>query len=220
MKKLTLILLLTSFTFFGQKKVDQSELVKDLTIWKKGNNKMSGTLWIPNSYWRIAFEGNTNVPKSTIKMFEKAFEEYVLISAVDIKIGARGNMTFKTKLELEKSLTLIDSSNKEYKSLAESKITYNTKNLLKNITPMFSQMFGKMGKGMHFFLFKVKNNKGGTIINEFQKGKFIVEHSQNKFKWNLPLSSLIDKKKCPVDNKEMNGNWSFCPFHGKELITK
>lgn len=220
MKKLTLIILLTSFTLFGQKKINQTELVKDLTIWKKQNNKMSGTLWIPNSYWKIALEGNTNIPKNTIEMLEKAFEDYVLICIVDIKIGARGNMTFKTKTELGESLSLIDSNNKEYNFLNESEISYNTKSLLKNITPMFSQMFGKMGKGMHLFLFKVKNNKGENIINEFKKGSFIVKHSQNKFNWNLPLSSLIDKKKCPVDNNEMNGNWNFCPFHGKELVAK
>lgn len=217
MKKITLILLLTGFTFFGQKKIDQTELIKSLTISKKNNNKLSMTFWIPNSYWRIALEGSTNVPKESISLLEKTFEDYLLICAVDIKIGSGASMSFKPKPELEKSILLTDLNNKVYKPLPESEINYDTKNLLANISPMFAQMFGKMGKGMHFFLFKIKDNKGINIINEYEKGEFTVEFSENKFKWNLPLSALIESKFCPIDNKEMSGNWSFCPFHGKEL---
>ncbi len=220
MKKLTLILLLTSFTFFGQKKVDQNELIKSLTISKKNNNKLSMTFWIPNSYWEIALAGNANITKETINLLEKTFENYLLICTVDIEIGSGASMNFKSKSELKKSIFITDINNQIYKPLSESQINNTTKSMLKNISPMFAQMFGKMGKGMHFFLFKIKDTKGENIINEFEKGEFTVEYSKNKFKWTLPLSALIDSKYCPIDNKEMSGNWMFCPFHGKELISK
>ena len=221
MKKIiTSILILYSFAVFSQKRVDQTELLKSLTIWKKESDKMSGTFWIPNSYWRIALEENANVSKESIDLIEKAFKDYLILCAIDLKIGNGTNMTFKPKYEIEKSLTVIDINKNVYKPLSENEINYDTKNLLSSISPMFAQMFGEMGKGMHFFVFKIKNNKGINIINEFEKGELIVNHSGNSFEWILPLSALIDDKFCPIDNKKMNGNWNFCPIHGKELKSK
>jgi hypothetical protein len=220
MKKLTLILLLTSFTFFGQKKVDQTELMKSLTISNENHNKLSVTLWIPNSYWRIVLEGSPDVPEESISLLEKTFDNYLLICSVDIEIGSGASMDFKSKPELQKIISITDINNKVYKPLPDSEINYDAKNLLKNMSPMFAQMFGEMGKGMHFFLFIIKNDKGENIINEFEKGEFTVGYSDNKFKWTLPLSALIDKKYCPIDKMEMNGNWNYCPFHGIELKDK
>lgn len=221
MKKIiTSIIILFTLTAFSQKKVDQAELLKSLTIWKKESDKMSGTFWLPNSYWRIALEGNANVPKESIDLIENAFKDYLILCAIDLKIGNGTNMTFKLKDEIEKGLTVIDINKKKYRPLSENEISYDTKSFLSSISPMFAQMFGEMGKGMHFFVFKIKNDKGVNIFNEFEKGALIVNHSGNTFEWTLPLSALIDDKLCPVDETKMNGNWNFCPIHGKELKSK
>jgi len=219
-KVITSILILCTLTVFSQKKIDQTELMKDLIIWKKSNGKMSGSFWIPNSYWKIALEGNPNVSKNTISLIEKSFKDYIILCAIDFKVGNGTNMTFKTRSEVEKNLMIIDINKKKYKPLSESEIKSDTKKLLSSISPMFAQTFGKMGEGMHFFVFRVKNDKGVNIINEFKKGSLIVHHSENIFKWKLPLSALVEDKYCPIDKEKMNGNWNFCPNHGKELKSK
>ena len=82
---------------------------------------------------------------------------------------------------------------------------------------MFSQMLGKMGEGMHFYFFNIKDKDGKNIIDEYKKGKFSVLHSNKEFEYQLPLVTLLPSKKCPIDNAEMKGNWNYCPFHGVEL---
>lgn len=219
-KLLTSILILCSLTVLSQKKIDQTELMKDLIIWKKSSGKMTGTFWIPNSYWRVALEGNPAVSKESIRLIENSFKEYLILFAIDLTLGNGTNMTFKTKNEIAKSLTVIDINKKKYKPLPEHEINSDAKNLLSNISPMFAQTFGKMGEGLHFFVFKVQNDNGVNSINEFEKGRLTVHHSENIFNWTLPLSAVIDDKYCPIDKEKMNGNWNFCPIHGKELNSK
>ena len=80
-------------------------------------------------------------------------------------------------------------------------------------------MLGKMGENMYFFLFQKEDNPRDRIIHPTKEEKFTVKLGGEKLHWNLPLSSLLKPKKCPVDNEIMNGSWKFCPFHGVKLDT-
>ena len=136
----------------------------------------------------------------------------------DIEIHTGGTMSYTDKFDLEKSTSLVDQNGKTHLPLSAKEIPSETLTTLKGMSPMFAKMLGKMGEGLHFFLFKVKDKKKKNIINEYQEGNFIVKHSNKEFKWSLPLPSLLPNKYCPIDNQEMKGNWTFCPFHGENLI--
>ena len=215
---ITLTLLL-SLNIFGQEsaKVDQIELIKDLQIWNKEDGKMKFSFWIPNGYWRIALEGNPQVTEETITKIESLFQDYILVFMADIKIHTGGTMSYTDKKDLKKGVSLVDENGKTYLPLSDKETSSETLTILKGMSPMFAKMLGQMGEGMHFFLFKVKDKKNENIINEYQEGYFIVKHSNKEFKWTLPLPSLLPNKYCPIDNQEMKGSWSFCPFHGEKL---
>ena len=105
MKTLLITLtLLLSLNIFGQEntKIDQLELIKDIQIWNKEDGKMKFSFWIPNSYWRIALEGNPQVTEETITKLESLFQEYVLVYMADIKIHTGGTMSYTDKIDLEK----------------------------------------------------------------------------------------------------------------------
>lgn len=211
--------ILFSLSLLGQNnsKVDQIELIKDIQKWSKNGNKMTLSFWIPLSYWRIALEDNVDIPKETINIIESTFEDYFFLCAADIEISGNGNIDYLNKADLLETLSIEDDKGNTYLPLSTNKISLETLNLAKSLTPMFAKMFGQMGKGMHFFFFKVKDENNRNLIDENKNGSFTVKHSNKKFNWTLPLPSLMPNKYCPIDNDKMKGNWIFCPLHGVKL---
>ena len=53
---------------------------------------------------------------------------------------------------------------------------------------------------------------------DYEQPYYKVRVGDFKTKIEFPLASLLLEKKCPEDQKLYNGKWSFCPYHGKELI--
>lgn len=59
---------------------------------------------------------------------------------------------------------------------------------------------------------------GKPVVDPTTEGVFAVRLDGETYQWDLPLSSLLPEKVCPVDNAPMDGSWKFCPWHGKELM--
>ncbi|MDO6516792.1 hypothetical protein [Zobellia uliginosa] len=109
---------------------------------------------------------------------------------------------------------LTDEDATVHRPLGNVEVCPEASGFLKPMKPMFRQMLGQMGEGMHFFFFKVQDENGKTAIDEYQEGSFTIKHSDKEFSYTLPLVALMPGKKCPVDHAEMKGNWKYCPFHG------
>jgi hypothetical protein len=220
MIKIILIsLLLCCVTAFGQsnQEIDQMELVKELQIWIKKENKMSFSFWIPQSYWRIALKDNSAISNETISLIEETFRDYTMLCVTDMSISAKPTFIFKDEAVLRSEIRLIDFEGHEHLPIPNERLSSDIKAIMASITPVFIQMFGKMGEGMHFYLFKNTDSKNRRLINETEKGGFTVKHSNNEFKWTLPLVSMLPEKYCPIDQGIMKGNWKYCPIHGAEL---
>lgn len=213
---------LLSFSSFCQwsKKVDLTTYINEIQKWEKNENNMSLTFWIPNSYWRIALQDSPEVTPEMIQQIEMAFQDYVIIIALDMEMSMGSSMVFRKEPEMRKSISIIDSQGNKYFPIKEDDLEGSALMFKDAIKPMFVQMLGKMGQGMHFYFFEVKDKEEDNLINEYEKGKFTVKHSNYNFEYSLPLSSLLSPKKCPVDNLEMNGNWNYCPTHGVKLDKK
>ncbi|MFT5055885.1 MAG: hypothetical protein ACI80H_000591 [Pseudoalteromonas distincta] len=220
MKKTILIsMIFCSMITFGQtnEEIDQVELTKEIQIWNKKDNKMSFAFWIPQSYWRIASKDNPEVLEENIALIETTFENYILLFAADISISANATFTYKDDSTLRSELKIIDFKGNEHFPISNDLLPPYISAIMANITPMFSQTFGQMGEGMHFYLFNNTDSKNRVLISEKERGDFIVKHSNNEFKWTLPLVSMMPEKYCPSDNQKMKGNWKYCPIHGVKL---
>ena len=83
---------------------------------------------------------------------------------------------------------------------------------------MMVQMLGQFGQQMEFHVFPEKAQDGSLIAAPLSRGEFTVVFNENEdFKFKLPLSSMVEKKACPEDGELLNGNWEYCPWHGKKL---
>ncbi|NQX81347.1 MAG: hypothetical protein HRT66_05055 [Flavobacteriaceae bacterium] len=213
------LFILLSMTSFGQtnSKVDLIEFIREIQIWEKDGNNMSLSFWIPTSYWKIALEDNPQIPKETLSQIESAFKDYVFVCALDLDINADGTMDYTEETELRKTILIEDNRGVVYRPLAESNISDEAKSFASAIKPMFTQMFGQIGSGIHFYFFSIRDHESENIINEKKVGEFTIKHSSRNFKYLLPLVTLLPSKKCPKDGATMKGNWNYCPIHGLEL---
>jgi hypothetical protein len=204
---------------FGQEnhKVNLIDYIREIQIWEKNDNNLSLSFWIPISYWGINLTGNPQVPVEIIDQITYTFKDYVFICALNLEINYNGSTLYTNEEDLRKTLSIEDSIGQIYYPLEDSILTPHALYLLQSIKPMFSQMFGEMGVGMHFYFFSIKDQEGNPIIDEYKKGKFTIRHSNKKFVYNLPLLCLLPPKFCPIDSAEMKGNWNYCPFHGLKL---
>ncbi|SHJ98746.1 hypothetical protein [Pseudozobellia thermophila] len=211
--------LLATATSFGQapQKVNLTEYIREIQKWHKENNDMSLAFWIPTGYWKIATEGNPQISGEAVDQIVAAFDDYVLVCGLDVDIHTNGTASFTDEATLRKSISLIDADGEVYLPLTDDEVTPEASGFLEPMKPMFRQMLGQMGEGMHFYFFKVQDENGKTALNEYQEGSFTIKHSDKQFNFTLPLVALMPPKKCPVDHAEMKGNWKYCPFHGDLL---
>ncbi|OWW25919.1 hypothetical protein B4Q04_10045 [Zobellia sp. OII3] len=214
-----MFVLLSTATSFGQapQKVNLTDYIREIQIWHKENNHMSLAFWIPTGYWKIATEGNPQISGETVDQIVSAFDDYVLVCGLDVDIHTNGTALFTDEATLRQSISLIDEQGEVYLPLDDDEVSPEASGFLEPMKPMFRQMLGQMGEGMHFFFFKVQDENGKTAIDEYKEGSFTIKHSDKEFKYELPLVTLMPSKKCPVDHAEMKGNWKYCPFHGDLL---
>lgn len=206
-----------SLSFAQDRKVDINALTQETQKMSQSANEMTLIWWIPEEFWRVSFEKDPNMTASQIEEFLKVLRPYMLIVAVDGKMGAFGGVSYKPKATIQNSIQMIDREGTHYRPLSDENIDADTKNFLSMMKPVFVNMLGPLGQNMHFFLFPPKNKKGQDVAVAKREGAFSVKLDKREFKWRLPLGSLLPPKVCPVDGEKMNGAWKFCPWHGVEL---
>src|SRR3989337_2800061 len=206
----SIVAILISFASQGQihQQVSLTDFVKDVQQWKKEDDKMRLAWWLPGIYWEIALADHKQIPPGTIQQIQTALGDYVVICAADISINSDGSIDFTQDGELRKTITLYDMGGNAHLPLPDDDISPEAKALAESLKPVFTQAIGQLGKGMHIYFFTVKDDKKNNLIDEMKKGEFKIVHSDNEFKWNLPLATLLPQKLCPTDNEKMMGNWS------------
>jgi len=172
-------------------------------------------LWIPADFWRIVGE-QMKIPADMVDNLVSDMDNYMMFCVVDCSLENQ-QLIFRSADEIRSSLKLIDSAKMIYLPIAEKDISPNAALLLSRFEGPLEKMLGQFGTGMRIFLFDAKNEKGVVSFNEMKPNRFTLTWDQVKFTWNLPFSSVLPAKYCPVDNEPMKGNWQYCPFHGAKL---
>ncbi|MGJ8661133.1 MAG: hypothetical protein ACSHXL_03780 [Bacteroidota bacterium] len=219
MKIILPILILLTTTAYSQekKKVVMTEYIQEVQQWQKDGREMALTFWIPKSYWRVALEDSPTTTEETIQLLEEAFEDYLFVCILKFDMVDSGNMSFVDESTIRKGLTASDKNGKKLSLMKDKDIPESTLKLIESLKPLFEKMLGQMGAGMHFYLFDNLDKNGYEIIDEYKKETLFVHHSDQDFKFELPLVTLMPDKYCPIDNAVMKGNWNYCPIHGMEL---
>lgn len=220
-KTLFLLAFFTITFSFGQNtqsakninKVDISDFIKEIQVIKKEGDNYKMVWWIPNEYWKVALRGTDVAPAEFINQVIDIFEGYILIGTLHTEINAFGGMKPKaTKIQLK------DKKGNIYDVIDESELPSEYVEMLKTLKPAMANTLGNLGKQMRFHVFKKSGKDGKPIAHPTQAGEFtVLFNKENKFTFKLPLACLVEEKVCPEDGELLNGNWEYCPWHGKKL---
>ncbi|QHI34810.1 hypothetical protein IMCC3317_01540 [Kordia antarctica] len=220
-KQVLLVLFVFTITFsFAQedkivpaKKVDIADMVKDVQIIRKNEDNFKMVWWIPLEYWEVSI-GDSNLGQSgVLEQITRIFEGYTLVCTINTDISPFGGLIKKSS-----KIQLKDTKGNIYDEIKDEEIPDEYESMLTSMKPAMAQMLGQFGKQMEFHVFPEKAKDGTLMAAPLSKGEFTVLFNETEeFKFKLPLSSLVEKKECPKDGELLNGNWEFCPWHGKKL---
>lgn len=199
-------------------KINVNELVNETQQMSEDADKMQLVWWIPVEYWETVLYSDGQVATNEADMIIDMIKPYTMVVVVDGDIGMFGNIDYVEKDEIIKSLKLTDAKGEDYKPIPEDELNQDTKSLLSIMKPILSNMLGGLGENMHFFLFPGTNKRNKPLIEATQEGHFIVQLSENKYFWRLPLGSLLPPKYDPDTGEELNGSWKYSPWTGKKLL--
>lgn len=220
-KQALLLFFVLSITFsFAQedkvipaKKVVLTALIKDVQIIRKKKDNFKMVWWIPVEYWQLSMDDSSLAQSEFSDQLVSVFEGYTLVCTINTDISAFGGLVKKpSKIQLK------DKKGTIYNAFTDEEIPEEYQTMLTSIKPAMSQMLGQFGRQMEFHVFPEKAKDGSLIAAPLSRGEFSVLFSEDEeFKFKLPLSSMVEKKECPEDDELLNGNWEYCPWHGKKL---
>ncbi|MAP53809.1 hypothetical protein [Altibacter sp.] len=221
MKSLFVSLFLISLsTLIAQQKayenVSLDALMVETQFSSEDPDAMDMIWWIPFDFWAASFSQDPSVSAADIEVIEELFEGYELFAVIKGKIGYFGGVTYEPLPEIIEQFKVFY---KDQPLLIKDpkEIEPDLMNFVAMIQPMMANMFGDMGKNMHFIFMRNNNVTPVLPIDPLSKDTLRIELGSFHREVDLPLSSLLKEKMCPVDKQRLSGKWSYCPFHGREL---
>ncbi len=218
MKTLFLLLfaILTVPVFAQYSNIDYETFMEDSQLSPGDQDAMRFVWWIPIEFWEMTLDNDPSISASEKKEFLDLLRPYTIIAAVDGKMGTFGGVTYKSEEELRLGMKLTGNDGKTYSPLLSSQLNSDVRTLISLFQPILKNIMGNLGENLHFFVFKDETDRG-RAFDPHKNGAVSLEMAGEFYEWKTPFSSLMPKKKCPVDGEIMNGNWNYCPIHGSAL---
>ena len=200
-----------------ESKVDLNSLTQETQKISQKADEMTLIWWIPEEFWQVSFTQDPTATEAQSEEFIKILQPYTLIAVVDGKVGAFGGVTYISEADIRANIKIRDSQGAYYMPFNEDEVDADVKNLLSMIKPVIANMLGPLGQNMHFLLFPAKNKNGQNIAEAKKEGVFSVKVGERKFRWRLPLGSLLPPKICPKCGEKLSGAYKYCPYDGTPL---
>jgi len=201
---------------------DIAAIVKETQQVDQRNHKLGIFWWVPVDYWEQSGISAGNSVEQAREMFAPLREYSVMVIAIG-SVGI-GNIPWLPEAEVRKNVVLHDQAGNAYKPL--DKISADAQGLADIMHPVFKNILGPMGEGIHIFFFSAKDASGKEFANPRGNTEFSLVVTDlmggatpSAYTWKLPLSSLLPPKFCPVGKEKVNANWKYCPWHGNKLDT-
>ncbi len=172
--------------------------------------------WMPQEYWEAVLS-EESTPASEKAASLQPIRPYIILGVADGAIGAYGGISYRSKAEIERDVSVKDAQAKLVRPYPEDQVNADAKSLLAIMKPILENTIGEMGKNMHFFFFPVQDEKGQPIVDAKKEGVFVVMVGQEEFRWRLPLGALLPPKACPQCGEVLSGAYQFCPWDGTRL---
>ena len=217
-KTIFLFAILFSLSLFSQEKTQSDKMLAEIQLMRQSATNLKLVWWIPTEYWGIAMREHEAVTSDQIEYIENLLDDYTIIAAGDYSLLPQNNTIEFKVIDIKKGVEFYNSDHKKISALKNSQIQKEVVIIINDMMkPLFTQMIGKTGTGVEFFIYNNKDMAGNRILDPNKPGSFKIEVNNETFQFNLPLVSLMKEKVCKNDSAKFPGNYVYCPFHGTEL---
>jgi hypothetical protein len=202
----------------SESRVDLDSLLGETMIQARAGDRLTMVWWVPEEFWRSAFATDRLVDPEGTEEFLAAIRPYVIFGTLDGTFGPAGPSDFLDGSTLRKLVVLRDESGTEYAPLGREQISPDAQILGAVMKPAAEDLLGPVGEHMEFLYFPAQTEEGVLIADAGSRGVFSLAVGNATFEWVLPLDSVLPRKRCLIDEREMRGEWIYCPFHGIRLV--
>lgn len=200
--------------------IDFNRLMNETMQQTPAADRLTLVWWLPEEFWKWSVAQEGSLTEKATEEFLAVLRPYTLFVVLDGTLGPMGGATFRDSEDLRKGVVLVDAAGGEYRPIAADGVSADARNLVTMMKPVLANMMGPMGENMTFFFFPGETKDSKPIARAATKGEFVLKVDDEAFAWRTPLGSVLKVKVCPVDGEEMNGAWTYCPWHGKKLAAK
>lgn len=200
----------------AEESINLSELTRETQKMIQKDNQMSLLWWIPEEFWRLSLEQSAAGGERTSQFLE-VLRPYIVLVAVDGKIGPMGGMTYRSEEDMRGALSVADARGNRFRPVGLMDVAPDAKNLTAIMKPVFANMAGPLGKNMHMVLFPAVDKEGKRIADAAARGSFTVFLGEREFRWRLPLGSVLPSRTCPSCGENHSGAYDYCPYDGTRL---
>jgi hypothetical protein len=194
---------------------DMDAVMDELVLVTPDPDAVTSAWWFPPEFFLLGEDELTALEEQEMM---RVIGRYTLVGVVDGEIGPFGGVTFLPKDQMIASAALFDEGGTRYDPAAEDLIDPDVQIFLTMLRQMLSGMIGPMADNMAFLLFPARTLDGTRIADPLSEGRFSVRVGERSFDWETPLGSMLPAKYCPVDGRKLSGGWTYCPWHGAELV--
>lgn len=199
--------------------IDIMALVADTQKVSTNQEVMDLVWWLPIEFWQATAAQEPSMTDKDLRELEDVLSPYTIVAVAFGNIGPFGGIKWLDRDDLRQKLALVDADGNEYAPYTSENVSPDANNLVAVLSAYFASVLGPIGDNLNFFFFSANGVSGERIADASQEGSFSVRLASETYEWDLPLGSVLPPKKCPVDDEPMPGNWQYCPFHGRKLVT-
>jgi hypothetical protein len=199
--------------------VDQGALIRDLTLTRSVDGKLTISMWLPDEFWRIALKSSGRTTDKGIADIVSIMHPYVLVAVMDAQKGIT-NFRYTDTDTLINETTIEDSHGNTYRPLALDSVAEDIRNLIQTMRPLLANMMGAMGQHMEFLVFPSVDNGGHLIADPMSDGSLTLHVGDTVMRYRLPIGSLLPPALDPKTGESFPGNYHFNPYTGGKLVQR
>ena len=199
--------------------VDEGALIRDLTLTRNINGKLTVSMWMPDEFWRIALKNSGRMTDKGIADYIAVMHPYILIAVMDAQRGITA-FRYTDADTLVNEATIEDLHGNTYRPLAPDAIAEDIRNLIQTMRPLLSNMMGAMGQHMEFLVFPSMNKDGRFIGDPKSDGSLTLHLGEVALRYRLPIGSILPPALDPKTGESFPGSYHFNPYTGGKLVPR
>jgi hypothetical protein len=195
---------------------DEGGLIRDLTLTRNVDGKLTIAMWLPDEFWRIALKNGGRLSDKGISDYIAIMHPYILVAVMDAQKGIT-SFRYTDPDTLVNEATIEDSRGNTYHPLPLDTVAEDVRNLVQTMRPLLANMMGAMGQHMEFLVFPSADKGGHSIADPKSEGSLTIHVGDSAMRYRLPIGSILPPALDPKTGESFPGSFHFNPYTGGKL---